>query len=125
MGDDNGDNNVDDGSVTECDFEEVVTTPVSTTPVGSLLTTSKSTTAAMRRQGAMQKTARKAVKKVYHFQKMIEGMKGTFALRGLPAGRAKITIRRGGKVVARKTVKITPHAAQTVAIQLHGTKSKK
>lgn len=108
----------DDDEDKECEIEEVVSTPPNTTPTGSLTSATTTSTTATTSKASKQKS----VKKVYHFKKTIKGANGHVALRGLPAGTAKISIRKGGKIVAHKTVKILPHATQSVTVQLHGKK---
>lgn len=95
-----------------------MTTPPSTTPTGTV------TGAATANTATTTKTTkqRKALKKVYHFKKIIKSANGHAYLRGLPVGKARITIRKAGKVIARKSVTIMPHTTQTIVVQLHGKK---
>jgi hypothetical protein len=67
-------------------------------------------------------TPKHGSKTIYHFSKKLKGTKGQLSLKGMPAGKAAISIQRGGKVIGRKTVTIKPHSQQKVVLHVRSSK---
>src|SRR5262249_50739899 len=92
----------------ECHVDEVVSS--SGTSSGGSVALSPAT--ATKGKTKSTSASKHGGKTLYHFSKKLKSTKGHVSLKGLPAGKAAISIRRAGKVIGKKSVTIKPHSQQ-------------